>query len=70
MSMLLLELNKNQILTADSDMSNIEVPWQIDGVMTPEQSVTAMLPVIESRRIQHSGTFWTWEGRVSHSRLP
>lgn len=45
-------------------MSNIEVPWQVDGVMTPEQSVTSMLPVIESRGIQHSGTFWTWEGKV------
>ena len=32
--------------------------------MTPEQSVSAMLPVIESRGIQHSGTFWTWEGKV------
>ena len=32
--------------------------------MTPEQSVSSMIPVIESRGIQHSGTFWTWEGKV------
>ncbi len=46
-------------------MSNIEIPWEIEGVMTPEQSVSSMIPVIESRGIQHSGTFWTWEGKVN-----
>jgi len=46
-------------------MSNIEIPWEIEGVMTPEQSVSSMIPVIESRGMQHSGTFWTWEGKVN-----
>lgn len=46
-------------------MSNIEIPWEIEGVMTPEESVSSMIPVIETRGIQHSGTFWTWEGKVS-----
>jgi len=46
-------------------MSNIEIPWEIEGVMTPEESVSSMIPVIETRGLQHSGTFWTWEGKVS-----
>lgn len=56
-------------LTLRRDMSNIEIPWEVEGVMTPEQSVSAMIPVIETRGIQHSGTFWTWEGKVFHSQL-
>jgi hypothetical protein len=48
-----------------SDMANIELPWEVDGVITPEQSVTAMLSVIQSKGVQHSGTFWTWEDKAS-----
>jgi hypothetical protein len=47
-------------------MANIDIPWQVDGVITPEQSVSAMFPVIESKKIQHSGTFWTWENKVGY----
>jgi len=50
-----------------SDMANIELPWEVDGLMTPEQSVLAMIPVIQSKGIQHSGTFWTWENKA---RIP
>jgi hypothetical protein len=32
--------------------------------MTPQESVSAMIKVIESKGIQHSGTFWTWENKV------
>ncbi|KAF2432005.1 NAD(P)-binding protein [Tothia fuscella] len=46
-----------------TDMANIELTWQVDGVITPEESVTAMLNVIQSKGIQHSGTFWTWENK-------
>jgi hypothetical protein len=55
-----------RFLTAGSDMANIEIPWDVDGVMTAEQSVSAMLPVIQSKGIQHSGTFWTWENKASY----
>jgi hypothetical protein len=52
------------LLIVHSDMANIDIPWEVDGMMTPEQSVTAMFPVIQSKKIQHSGTFWTWENKV------
>lgn len=45
-------------------MGNINVPWEVEGVITVEQSVVAMIDVIQSKGIQHSGTFWTWENRV------
>lgn len=46
------------------DMANIDVAWEVEGVITPEESVTALIKVIESKGIQHSGTFWTWENKV------
>lgn len=48
-----------------TDMANISVAWQVHGVITPEESVGKMLNVIQSKGIQHSGTFWTWEDKVS-----
>lgn len=33
--------------------------------MTPQESVSALIKVIESKGVQHSGTFWTWENKVS-----
>jgi hypothetical protein len=50
-------------LTSGSDMANINVPWDVQGIITPEESVSKMMNVIQSRGIQHSGTFWTWEGK-------
>lgn len=54
-------------LTASRDMANIDIPWEVDGMMTAEQSVSAMFPVIQSKKIQHSGTFWTWENKVRNN---
>jgi hypothetical protein len=48
-------------------MSNINVPWEVEGVISPEVSVGAMIDVIQSKGIQHSGTFWTWEDEVRES---
>lgn len=56
-------------LTPSSDMSNINVPWTVEGVITPEQSVSCMIDVIQSKGIQHSGTFWTWRNEVSAINL-
>lgn len=50
-------------------MANIDVDWEVKGQLTPEESVTAMLPVIESKRPEDSGTFWTWEDKVYPSGL-
>jgi hypothetical protein len=48
-------------------MANIDLGWEVDGIMTPRESVSAMIKVIESKGIQHSGTFWTWENKVCDS---
>lgn len=50
-------------------MADLDLPWEVEGVITPEVSVSAMIDVIQSKGIQHSGTFWTWENKASASRL-
>jgi len=45
-------------------MQNISTGWEVEGIISPQESVTAMIKVIESKGIQHSGTFWTWENKV------
>lgn len=52
------------LLTYDSDMANIHLPGEVEGVITPEEPVTKMIEVIQSKGIQHSGTFWTHEDKV------
>ncbi|EME49799.1 hypothetical protein DOTSEDRAFT_68555 [Dothistroma septosporum NZE10] len=47
-----------------TDMANIDLGWEITDEMTPAQSVEACIPVIESKSIDDSGTFWTWRNRV------
>jgi hypothetical protein len=53
-------------------MANIQLSWEVQGIISPEVSVSNMIGVIESKGIQHSGTFWTWENKVislRHSRF-
>lgn len=45
-------------------MSSVNLPWQVHGIITPEESVRKMMDVIQSKGIQHSGTFWTYENKV------
>lgn len=46
-------------------MGNIETSgWDVEGIISPEESVTALIQVIQTKGIQHSGTFWTWENKV------
>lgn len=52
----------------ESDMANVQLGWEVEGILTPQQSVSAMIPVIESKGIQHSGTFWTYENKVCMDR--
>lgn len=47
-----------------SDMANVDLPWEVEGIITPEQSVSAMINVIQSKGIRHSGTFWTYLNKV------
>lgn len=46
-------------------MANIEVEWEVEGILTPQESVEKMLTVIQGKTVKDSGTFWTWEGKVS-----
>lgn len=46
-----------------TDMANISLDWDVEGTITPEQSVSGMIPVIESKDIRDTGTFYTWEGK-------
>lgn len=48
-----------------TDMANVQLPWEVHGIITPEESVMKMIEVIRSKGIQHSGTFWTYENKVS-----
>ncbi|KAF1963043.1 NAD(P)-binding protein [Byssothecium circinans] len=47
----------------ETDMADINVAWQVHGIITPEESVSKMIDVIQSKGIQHSGTFWTYENK-------
>ncbi|EXJ84773.1 hypothetical protein A1O3_05445 [Capronia epimyces CBS 606.96] len=46
-----------------TDMANINVDWEVEGVIKPEESVKKMLKVIAEKDKTHSGTFWRWDGR-------
>jgi hypothetical protein len=45
-------------------MADIEVEWEVEGILTPRESVEKMLAVIPGKGIEDTGTFWTWEGKV------
>ncbi len=47
-------------------MADISTGWDIEGILTPQESVEAMLRVIPTKTFEHSGTFWTWEGKVRY----
>lgn len=58
---IILAMHPGEVAT---DMANITVPWEVHGIITPEESVRRMIDVIQSKGIQHSGTFWTYEDKV------
>lgn len=45
-----------------TDMANVELGWEVEGVITAEQSVRAMLDVLHDKKSSQSGTFWRWDG--------
>jgi NAD(P)-dependent dehydrogenase (short-subunit alcohol dehydrogenase family) len=59
---IILAMHPGEVAT---DMANVQLPWEVQGIISPEESVTKMIEVIKSKGIQHSGTFWTYENRVS-----
>lgn len=50
-----------------SDMQNIDIDWDVEGIISAPSSVQGMLKVISSKTKSDSGTFWCWDGRVSTS---
>jgi hypothetical protein len=46
-------------------MTTIDADLPIEGLLTPQESVEKMLAVIRGKTINDTGTFWTWEGKVS-----
>ncbi|KAH8708629.1 hypothetical protein GQ44DRAFT_662247 [Phaeosphaeriaceae sp. PMI808] len=59
---IILAMHPGEVAT---DMADIKVSWDVQGIITAEESVTKMIEVIKSKGIQHSGTFWTFENKVS-----
>ncbi|KAI6870089.1 NAD(P)-binding protein [Hortaea werneckii] len=55
-------LHPGEVMT---DMAKIEVEWDMGDQLTPEESVSGCLKTIESKSQIDSGTFWTWENKVS-----
>lgn len=58
---IILAMHPGEVAT---DMANVQLPWEVQGIITPEESVAKMIEVIQSKGIQHSGTFWTYENKV------
>ena len=50
---------------ATRDMSNIDLDWEVSGVIQPSESVNGMLRVIRDKTEEDNGTFWCWNGVVS-----
>ena len=50
------------------DMANVSLDWEVEGIISPENSVSEMLKVIPTKNVEQSGTFWTWEGKVGLER--
>ena len=46
-------------------MSNIDLDWEVSGVIQPSESVNGMLRVIRDKTEEDNGTFWCWNGVVS-----
>lgn len=45
-------------------MANVSVGWEIEGIISAQESVAGMLQIIEKKTFQDTGTFWTWQGTV------
>ena len=50
-------------------MANIEVDWDVEGIIQANESVKGMLDVISEKTSAESGTFWCWDGRVCETPL-
>lgn len=51
-------------------MANIDVDWEVEGIISPKESVKGVLQVLGQKSKTDSGTFWCWDGRVSSGKFP
>ena len=49
----------------DRDMADLDLDWDVEGIIPVDESVRGMLKVISTKTAADSGTFWCWNGRVS-----
>lgn len=68
-SLIHLPHNTAYLTALPSDMANINVDWDVEGIIKAPESVKGMLKVVQGRTFKDTGTFWTWEGRVQHFRV-
>jgi NAD(P)-dependent dehydrogenase (short-subunit alcohol dehydrogenase family) len=71
LSTVILALHPGEVAT---DMANVNLAWEVEGIITPEESVEGMLKVIDEKGMggvdERGGeklgvaTFWTWEGNI------
>ncbi|KAM0089475.1 hypothetical protein ACP6JD_007205 [Aspergillus fumigatus] len=55
----ILALHPGEVAT---DMGMTEITWELDGgQISAEESVRKLVEVIRSKKLDHTGTFWTWE---------
>lgn len=50
-----------------TDLANVELGWEVEGVITAEESVRDMLNVLDGLGSKDTGTFWRWDGKVSRA---
>ncbi|KAK9646759.1 hypothetical protein HCH54_005491 [Aspergillus fumigatus] len=54
----ILALHPGEVAT---DMGMTEITWELDGgQISAEESVRKLVEVIRSKKLDHTGTFWTW----------
>ncbi|KAK7210923.1 hypothetical protein V2G26_018101 [Clonostachys chloroleuca] len=46
-----------------TEMSEVDLSWEVKGSISPAESVSAMLHVISEKGEGNSGTFFCWDGR-------
>ena len=59
-----MELERGWFLTTNRDMANIDLDWEVEGIIKADESIRGMLQVIDSKGKDDTGTFWCWDGRV------
>lgn len=58
----ILALHPGEVAT---DMANVDLGWEVQGQMTPQESVSACIKTIESKGAEDTGSFFTWDNKVS-----